>query len=394
MTVSPEKKKRSSSTRVRKKGKAIKRFSRNILLVVNIVLIAALLLAYVSVYINPSIVSFPALFGLAYPYIVAANIIMALVWVIFRKWLAMLSVFVIAFGFGYMHSFIRFRNHGNEIHHDLKVMSYNVRLFNMYEDAEKNSYWKMIQLMKKEDPGILCIQEYFVRGNPSTAGQKLHDGLGSSLQTHIKLVKSGASSYYGIVTLTRYPVINRGNIVHPGSSSLTIFTDIVVDTDTFRIYNNHLQSFRLRHIEGNLLSEIAGNDPGGSMDNIAGLYRSLSEGFESRSIQVDRVRRHIETSPYPVIVAGDFNDTPISYTYHRMRRGLKDAFVEAGYGAGFTYRGKYPPNRIDYILYNEEIDCNDFDIVKVRYSDHYPIIAYFRRIGQKEASTGQRSLRK
>jgi len=394
MTVSPEKKKRSSSTRVRKKGKAIKRFSRNILLVVNIVLIAALLLAYVSVYINPSIVSFPALFGLAYPYIVAANIIMALVWVIFRKWLAMLSVFVIAFGFGYMHSFIRFRNHGNEIHHDLKVMSYNVRLFNMYEDAEKNSYWKMIQLMKKEDPGILCIQEYFVRGNPSTAGQKLHDGLGSSLQTHIKLVKSGASSYYGIVTLTRYPVINRGNIVHPGSSSLTIFTDIVVDTDTFRIYNNHLQSFRLRHIEGNLLSEIAGDDPGGSMDNIAGLYRSLSEGFESRSIQVDRVRRHIETSPYPVIVAGDFNDTPISYTYHRMRRGLKDAFVEAGYGAGFTYRGKYPPNRIDYILYNEEIDCNDFDIVKVRYSDHYPIIAYFRRIGQKEASTGQRSLRK
>ena len=123
MTVSPEKKKRSSSTRVRKKGKAIKRFSRNILLVVNIVLIAALLLAYVSVYINPSIVSFPALFGLAYPYIVAANIIMALVWVIFRKWLAMLSVFVIAVGFGYMHSFIRFRNHGIEIHHDLKVMS-------------------------------------------------------------------------------------------------------------------------------------------------------------------------------------------------------------------------------------------------------------------------------
>jgi endonuclease/exonuclease/phosphatase family metal-dependent hydrolase len=394
MTVSPEKKKKSSSTRVRKKGRAIKRFSRNILLAVNIVLIAALLIAYVSIYINPSIVSFPALFGLAYPYIVAANIIMALVWVIFRKWLAMLSVFVIAVGFGYMHSFIRFRNHGNEIHHDLKVMSYNVRLFNMYEDAEKNSYWKMIQLMRKEDPGILCIQEYFIRGNPSTAEQKLHDGLGSNLQTHVKLVKSGLSSYYGIATVTRYPIINRGNIVHPGSSSLTIFTDIVVDTDTFRIYNNHLQSFRLRHIEGNLLSEIAGDDPGGSMDNIAGIYRSLSEGFESRSIQVDRVRRHVETSPYPVIVTGDFNDTPISYTYHRMRRGLKDAFVESGYGAGFTYRGKYPPNRIDYILYNEDIDCNDFDIIKVRYSDHYPIIAYFRQIDQKEASTGQRSPRK
>ena len=394
MTVSREKKKRSSSTRVRTKGRAIKRFSRNILLAVNIVLIVALLLAYISIYINPSITSLPALFGLAYPYIVAANIIMALVWAIFRKWLALISVIAIAAGFGYMHDFMRFRNHGNEIHHDLKVMSYNVRLFNIYEDTEKNSYWKMIQLMKKEDPGILCIQEYFVRDNPSTADQKLRDALGSNLQTHIKLVKSGASSYYGIATVTRYHIINRGNIIHPGSSSLTIFTDVVVDTDTFRIYNNHLQSFRLRHIEGNLLSEIAREDPGGSMDNIAGLYKSLTEGFASRSIQVDRVRRHIETSPYPVIVAGDFNDTPISYTYHRMRRGLKDAFVEAGYGAGFTYKGKYPPNRIDYIFYNKDFDCNDFDIVKVRYSDHYPIIAYFRRVAQKEASADQRSLRK
>jgi endonuclease/exonuclease/phosphatase family metal-dependent hydrolase len=395
MTVSQEKKKRSSSTRVRTKGRAIKRFSRNILLAVNIALVVALLLAYLSIYINPSITSLPALFGLAYPYIVAANIAMMLVWVIFRKWFVLISAFAIAAGFGYIHNFIRFKNHGSEIHHDLKVMSYNVRLFNIYEDTERNSYWKMLELLKKEDPGILCIQEYFVKGDRSTAEQKLREGLGGNLRIHVKLVKSGTSSYYGIATLTRYPIINRGDIVHPGSSSLTIFTDVVVDTDTFRIYNNHLQSFRLRRVEGTLLSEITDEvQEGGSMGDIAGLYRNLASGFASRAIQVDRVKRHIETSPYPVIVAGDFNDTPISYTYRRMRRGLKDAFVEAGYGAGFTYRGKYPPNRIDYILYTDEIECNDFDIVTLRYSDHYPIIAYFRRVDQKVASTDQRSPRK
>ncbi len=175
---------------------------------------------------------------------------------------------------------------------------------------------------------------------------------------------------------------------------MTIFTDIVVDMDTFRIYNNHLQSFRLRRVEGTLLSELAGEEQRGSMNNIQGIYSSLTQGFATRALQVDRVRRHIETSPYPVIVTGDFNDTPTSYTYRTMRRGLKDAFVEAGYGAGFTYRGKYPPNRIDYILYNEEMYCSDFDIVKARYSDHYPIIAYFSRIDQKEASSGQRSRRR
>ncbi|MFZ2287197.1 MAG: endonuclease/exonuclease/phosphatase family protein [Bacteroidales bacterium] len=394
MTVLPGKKKRSSSARVRKKDNVIRRFSRNILLAVNIFLVLLLGLAYLSVYINPATTTFPALFGLAYPYIAAANIVMILIWLVLRRWYALISLVAIVAGFDYIHNFIRFTNHGTEEHHDLKLMSYNIRLFNLYEDNEKDTHRKMLNLLKKEDPGILCLQEYFVKGDPAVGERKLKDALGGRLYTHFKLVKSGAVSRYGIATITRYPVVYRGDIIHPGSSSLTIFTDIVVDTDTFRIYNNHLQSFRLRRVEGTLLSEIAGEEQGRSMDNITGIYRSLTRGFASRALQVDRVKRHIETSPYPVIVTGDFNDTPVSYTYRIMRRGLKDAFVEAGYGAGFTYRGKYPPNRIDYILCNEEMYCTDFDIVKVRYSDHYPIIAYFRRIDHKEASTGQRSRRK
>jgi endonuclease/exonuclease/phosphatase family metal-dependent hydrolase len=394
MTVSQEKKKRSSSARARKKGRVIKRFSRNIILAVNFVLVAALLIAYISIYINPSVTAIPALFGLAYPYLLAANVAMVLFWAALRKWYSLISVAAIAVGFGYIHNFIRFTNHGEETHHDLKVMSYNVRLFNFYEDSEKDSHRKMLQLLRKENPGILCVQEYFVKGSPAAGEQKLREGLGGKLQTHVKLVKSGPISHYGIATITRYPVIYRGDIVHPGSSSLTIFTDIVVDADTFRIYNNHLQSFRLSRVEGNLLSGITGEDQGHSMNSIAGLFKSLTRGFASRAAQVDRVRKHIETSPYPVIVVGDFNDTPISYTYHRIRHGLRDAFVEAGYGAGFTYRGKYPPNRIDYVLYNEDLECIDFDIVKVRYSDHYPIIAYFRRVERTEALQGQHSRRK
>jgi endonuclease/exonuclease/phosphatase family metal-dependent hydrolase len=391
MTVSREKKKRSSSARVKRKSSGIKRFSRNILLTVNIFLVTALLLAYLSIYVNPSTTAIPALFGLAYPYIVAANLIIVFVWVLFRKWYAVISVAVIALGFGYIHNFIRFSNHGSEEHHDLKMISYNVRLFNFYEDSQSDSHRKMLQLLREEQPGIICLQEYFVKGNPASGEQKLKEGLGGMQNTHVKLVKSGNSGYYGIATVTRYPVVRRGDIVHPGSSSLTIYTDIVVDTDTFRIYNNHLQSFRLRQIEGNLLSDITDEAQEGSVKNLKEIYKSLIRGFSSRSVQVDRVKRHILTSPYPVIVAGDFNDTPVSYTYRKMRRGMKDAFVEAGYGAGFTYRGKYPPNRIDYILYNEEIDCTDFDIVKVRYSDHYPVIAYFRRAEQKAVSSGQRS---
>jgi len=394
MTVSLKKKRRFFSARVRRKDSGLRRFTRNILLAVNIFLVLLLLTAYLSIYINPATIAFPALFGLAYPYIAAANIVMILIWILLRKWYVLISVVAMTAGLGYLHNFIRFTNHGTEVHHDLKLMSYNIRLFNFYEESEKDTHRKMLQLLRQEDPDILCLQEYFVRGDPAAGEMKLKEGLGGKLYTHIKLVKSGSASRFGIATITRYPIVYRGDVIHPGSSSLTIFTDIVVDNDTFRIYNNHLQSFRLRPMEGTLLNEIAGEENNRSMKNITGIFRSLTQGFASRALQADRVKRHMESSPYPVIVTGDFNDTPVSYTYHKMRRGLKDAFVEAGYGAGFTYSGKYPPNRIDYILYNEEIACNDFDIVKVRYSDHYPIIAYFRRVDQKAALSGQHSRRR
>ncbi len=375
--------------KARRKNSGLRRFTRNILLAVNILLVILLVLAYLSIYVNPATVAFPALFGLAYPYIAAANLVMVIIWILFRRWYALISALALAAGFGYIHNFIRFTNQGREEHHDLKLMSYNIRLFNFYESSETNTHSKMLQLLRKEDPGILCIQEYFVKGDPAVGERKLKEGLGGKLYTHFKLIKSGTASRYGIVTVSRYPIIHRGDVVHPGSSSMTIYSDIVVDSDTFRVYNNHLQSFRLRRVEGNLLSEIAGEEKGSSMDNISGIYRSLKQGFASRALQVDRVRRHMESSPYPVIVVGDFNDTPVSYTYHVMRRGMNDAFVEAGYGAGFTYSGKYPPNRIDYILYSDGIECTDFDIVKVRYSDHYPIIAYFRRAERTEAPAGQ-----
>ena len=380
MTVSQEKKKISFSEKARNSKMGIKRLVRNILLIINAVFLGSLLLAYLSIYINPSFTAIPALFGLAYPYIVIANLIMVFIWLVKKKWYALVSLGAILLGVGYIHNFIKFRNHGVEVHHDLKLVSYNVRLFNFYEETEKNSYRKMLQLMKKEDPGILCLQEYFVKGDPAAGEQKLKESIGGRRYSHVKLVDSGKDNHYGIVTLSKYPIINRGDIVHPKSSSLTIFTDVVVESDTFRIYNTHLQSFRLRKMERSLLGEMSGEGGYNSVGKIVGMGRSLMRGFAIRATQVERVRKHILKSPYPVIVAGDFNDTPVSFTYRKMRRGLNDAFVEAGYGAGFTYRGKYPPNRIDYVLYNDELECTDFDIVKVKYSDHYPIITYFRRV--------------
>ncbi len=385
MIVSRRRKKLFYSARARRRDSAIKRFTRDLLLALNILLVLLLLLSYLSVYINPATNPLPALFGLAYPYIAAANLLMVGIWTASMRWYALISAVALVAGFSHINNFIRFAGHSGAEPQHLKFMSYNIRYFNYYETDESDSYGKMTALLRKEDPDILCLQEYFVRGDPAAGERKLKERMGGRRHTHFKLVKSGNSIRYGIATISRYPVIARGDIIHPGTASLTIYTDIVVESDTFRVYNNHLQSFHLNAIEGNIFNEIADEQKRGvAMKKVKTIYRSLMRGFSSRALQVDRVRRHIETSPYPVIVAGDFNDTPVSYTYRIMRRGLRDAFVDAGYGAGFTYRGNYPANRIDYILYGDCFECTDFDVLRVKYSDHYPIVATFRQREQTD----------
>jgi endonuclease/exonuclease/phosphatase family metal-dependent hydrolase len=83
---------------------------------------------------------------------------------------------------------------------------------------------------------------------------------------------------------------------------------------------------------------------------------------------------HILKSPYPVIVCGDFNDSPVSYTYQKISANLKDAFLESGTGLGSTYSGRFPSYRIDYILHNPQLSCYQYANPKMGLSDHQPVI--------------------
>ena len=90
---------------------------------------------------------------------------------------------------------------------------------------------------------------------------------------------------------------------------------------------------------------------------------------------MDQVFSDIEKCTEDTFVCGDFNDNPMSYTYHRMRRGRKDAFVEAGHGFGATYAGLWPLLRIDYILLPDSYMTVSHKIPRIEFSDHYPVIA-------------------
>jgi endonuclease/exonuclease/phosphatase family metal-dependent hydrolase len=97
--------------------------------------------------------------------------------------------------------------------------------------------------------------------------------------------------------------------------------------------------------------------------------------FIFRAKQARTVAEHIKKCPYPIIVCGDFNDTPLSYTYQILSEQLNDAFSEAGFGISNTYNGFLPLFRIDYVLHSERFKAISYQSEKVAMSDHFPVVA-------------------
>ena len=160
--------------------------------------------------------------------------------------------------------------------------------------------------------------------------------------------------------------------------SFCSYSDIQVFDDTIRVYNLHLQSIRLNSQHYRLIDSLKFRYDNQQMEEIMDISFRLRDAFIKRAAQADLIANHIETCTHPVIVCGDFNDTPVSYSYRRIGSDLRDAFAETGWGIGRTYNGKFPSFRIDYILAGKELEAIYFRRKKVRLSDHFPITGYLK----------------
>ena len=101
----------------------------------------------------------------------------------------------------------------------------------------------------------------------------------------------------------------------------------------------------------------------------------LSLKYRHRHLQLRRLHDLIEATEKPVIVAGDFNtfwgENEI-YLFMRAA-GLKSANVEGMP----TYPSRSPRKELDFVLYQEGITVNSFDVPDVRLSDHLPLVCDF-----------------
>lgn len=381
----------------KKKSAIFKTLGKGTLLVLTFIAAGALFLSYMAKIILPSISTVIAYCGLLFPYILMVNLGMVFIWLFLDYRWALLPTLLILLNVNNIdkHFQLRAQEKPETCANCIKVMSYNARLFNMYEDNRNELNKEVTDFLKKEAPDILCVQEYFYDSSGKLGYNTTQEilkalNLPDNNKTHRLYLPLGkAHGYqYGLAVFSKYRILNTGVVeTNDSSYNKSMYVDIRYNGDTLRIYNVHLSSMKLGSEDyetGNAVLHSNMEDP--DLDKKARkLYHKIAEAFEQRQHQAKCVRADMDSCTHPIIVCGDFNDSPASFSYHKIAHGLKDSFRSSGKGTGTTYAGEvFPAYRIDYILHDKQY--NDFGhtvCTGLTTSDHYPVYTYISIINKK-----------
>ncbi len=346
----------------------MRRLFKNIFILFNILIAVCLLFSYTAVFIDPAKFWISAFFGLAYPYILLMNILFVIFWLVFNVRYSVVSIFSILVGFGFLGDYVRFGGEKTQ-EKGINFCSYNVKYFLDEEISPKMAtVEKIVNYLEDGNFDIICLQEASI-----TSHSLRMDAIKNKLANinRMQVVKSKRMG--GPVTYSRYPIVGTGEIQYGNSGNMVVFTDLIIHKDTFRVYNCHLQSNRLKPHELNTIDSLRYTNKSKNYSEVKNVGSKLKQAFIKRAEQARMLNEHIQKCPYPVIVCGDFNDTPVSYSYQKVKGNLKDAFVESGHGIGNSYNGRLPSFRIDYILHDPVFESYEFETGREKFSDHFPV---------------------
>ena len=327
----------------------------------NIVLTVLTFLAYVLPFLAPNFFPILSVLTLILPLFLIINGLFFLYWLFQLKRQMIISGIVLIIGITFINKFYKFSSNPTpEVDKDFIVMSYNVRLFNLFNWLPQEHIGDTIrQFINDQNPDILCIQEY-----SKTAKVDLR------VYKHKFIFMKGDNIKSGQAIFSKYPIVNEGNIEFPESNNLIVFADLRKGKDTIRVYNMHLQSIKISPD----VNEIQDNVDSISQHKSQMMLKRISLAFKKQQLQAEILRNHKKNCHYPMIICGDMNKSAFSYVYRSIKGNLSDCFEEAGNGFGETYNFKYYPARIDYIFADKKMIVKSFDnFTSFKNSDHYPI---------------------
>jgi endonuclease/exonuclease/phosphatase family metal-dependent hydrolase len=359
----------------------LRKFTDRVILILNVLGAAGIVLAYLAPVLNPQKIFFPALFGLAYPYILMLNLLFICYWLIRLKKEIFISLIAILIGWNHLNNTLPLNFKEAKIPESsstdqmLKVLSYNVRGFDVYQwTSDPHAKNEIFNFIDKQKPDILCFQEYYTSDSKGESHQSHQKQLPSLPQSAVYYTGTQKKNNgFGIATYSRFPILKQSRIPFNSTSNAAMYTDILFGVDTIRVFNIHLQSIKFHQDDYAYMDTASLKYSNDQIREIKKIGSRLRTAFTMRAEQAQMIANYIKDSPYPVVAMGDFNDTPQSYAYHKIRKGIQDAFRHAGRGFGNTYAGELPSFRIDYIMYSSPFIPYQFKRIKTDYSDHFPI---------------------
>jgi len=351
-------------TRAKNKSKAgvLKKW----ILALNLFFILLLGFTYVTPYVSVEKWGWLTLLALTYPFIMLINGCFAVGWIIARSWWALVSIGCIFGGISLHTRYVKlfsFPPSTASCTQSIRVLSYNMRGLSMVPVEKGASMERKIESLyqamidEKEFPDIFSIQE-------GSRGDYLGQQFGLSNMIH------GTKSTLWI--LTKFPIIRQGELLGDEKNPYCIWADIKTDNGMLRVYNMHLMSNRVTNTTEELIQDMDFQKEN-TWNSIRFIMSRYKYTTKKRAKEASMLSEHIHKCPYPAIVTGDGNDTPLSHAYHVLSSGLNDSFFDRGFGFSTTYDSTLPLLRIDYLFGTSQIQFKDHITHHIHYSDHYPI---------------------
>jgi len=313
------------------------------------------------------------------------NILCIFYWLLFFKLKFVFSLAVIIIGFKYVPYFIQLNaKKTTDYSNSIRMMSFNVKNIGAFDGKKIEDSDIFFEILQKVDPDVLCFQEF--RNEGTVIDGPTFRKLFKTLKTfyHYNTYFDSKGFYRGreVVTFSRYPIIDSGEVEHEkGLSNFTTYIDIVAHGDTIRIINTHLKSIHFEAPDYNAVKNME-IDNDSSVVKFSNITHKLKKAFIDRAKQAELVRDFIEKSPYKIILCGDFNDSPTSYAFKTIKGSMKDAFVESGSGLGRTYVGQMPSFRIDQMMYDPSFKAYNYYAKSFDFSDHKMVSATIKLKGE------------
>lgn len=359
-------------------------FTKGFFLTVNTIVVLLFMVACLAPYVSPEKwwpISFITLF---FPLLLLVLFLFFICWLLFDYKYCLLPLIPLIIGWKSISAFIAFNyptwgKQYSDPRGSLNVMSYNVAQFGLYREKDsKYNREAMFALIKKQELDIVCFQDFYTSEKKNDFNNR--EDISRQMNLPYRYFSSDFNrdgmQHWGSIIYSRFPIIQSDKIkmsTGPLSESL-IYADILKDKDTIRVINMHLASYRFNERDYRSIEKIKKQEDTGLVATM-NIVQKMKNAYVGRSQQADIVATFISKSPYPVIVCGDFNDTPASYTYFTIRGDLQDAFLNKGSGIGRTFTGLAPTLRIDYIFADKAFIINSYRKINSSLSDHYPVIA-------------------